>query len=149
MILKRMSLWAYKLVRGPKWIFELTMRAARKLNTLYGEHLTFLSNWCCGQLIWAVFWCDRPNFLYLPSEQQRAIRNVSPVVVVATHDTDQLQKDIDLLGKWERNWQMSFNTSKCHAMTITHKKNPIKSDYFMGNYKLEEVKHHPYLGVEY
>ena len=59
-----------------------------------------------------------------------------------------LQQDINTLGKWEEDWQMSFNASKCHAMRVTHKKKSIKSSYFMGNTKLEEVKHHPYLGVE-
>ena len=33
--------WAWKMVKGPKWISELTLRAARKLNTFYGENLTF------------------------------------------------------------------------------------------------------------
>ena len=59
-----------------------------------------------------------------------------------------LQNDINTLVKWEKDWQMSFNASKCYTMRITHKLKFVNSSYFMGTTKLEEVKHHPYLGVE-
>lgn len=63
-------------------------------------------------------------------------------------DTDILQNDLDKLVKWENDWQMSFNASKCLQMKITHKKKPVQTKYKLGNVTLEEVQHHPYLGVE-
>ena len=30
-----------------------------------------------------------------------------------------LEADIDWLGKWEKTWQIQFNTSKCTVMLIT------------------------------
>ena len=65
-----------------------------------------------------------------------------------TRDTEILQDDLDTLVKWERDWQMSFNASKCFQMRITHKRKPIQVNYRLGNTTLEEVKHNIYLGVE-
>ena len=65
-----------------------------------------------------------------------------------TRDTEILQDDLDTLVKWESDWQMSFNASKCFQMRISHKRKPIQVNYRLGNTILEEVKHNPYLGVE-
>ena len=35
-----------------------------------------------------------------------------------------LQTDIQKLTDWSNKWQMNFNTSKCHLLTITHKPKP-------------------------
>ena len=43
---------------------------------------------------------------------------------------------------------MKFNKSKCFIMHMTHKRKPISYSYLMGDSILQEVKHHPYLGVE-
>ncbi|PIK55642.1 putative RNA-directed DNA polymerase from mobile element jockey-like [Apostichopus japonicus] len=63
-------------------------------------------------------------------------------------DCDNLQKDINSLCNWETAWQMRFNKSKCFIMRMTHKKNIPNHEYSMGDSILQEVKHHPYLGVE-
>ena len=67
--------------------------------------------------------------------------------ICTTEDSNRLQKDLDSLLNWEKDWQMSFNASKCFTMRVTHKKSPITINYMMGDTVLEEVKHHPYLGV--
>jgi hypothetical protein len=64
------------------------------------------------------------------------------------NDSVILQKDINVLCKWETDWQMSFNYSKCFVMNITQKRTPRSCQYTMGENVLEVVKHHPYLGVE-
>ena len=64
------------------------------------------------------------------------------------NDCSRLQEDISALCNWESKWQMEFNQSKCFIMRMTHKKKPICNKYFMGESLLEEVNHHPYLGVE-
>ena len=63
-------------------------------------------------------------------------------------DQDALQNGIDSLCKWEKSWQMSFNSTKCYTMHVTHKTNILTRDYNMNGNVLETVKHHPYLGVE-
>ena len=59
-----------------------------------------------------------------------------------------LQKDLEQMCSWAKNWHMRFNASKCTVLTITKKKTPIKSTYTIGGQALEQVDHHPYLGVE-
>jgi hypothetical protein len=43
---------------------------------------------------------------------------------------------------------MSFNTQKCKALSVTTKKSPVSQTYNMAGDDLENVKHHPYLGIE-
>ena len=68
--------------------------------------------------------------------------------IVSPQDSEKLQQDIDSLCKWESTWQMKFNSSKCFIMRMTHKKKPIQYQYKLWDTVLQEVDHHPYLGVE-
>lgn len=68
--------------------------------------------------------------------------------IFSTSDCIALQEDINSLCAWESTWQMSFNKSKCFIMRMTHKKKFSQHQYYMGDSVLQEVKHHPYLGVE-
>ena len=42
-----------------------------------------------------------------------------------------LQDDLNSLAKWEMDWQMKFNVSKCHSMRVTrlHPSNHIQFNY--------------------
>ena len=59
-----------------------------------------------------------------------------------------LQEDLNNLCRWEKKWQMSFNSTKCHSMHITHKIKSVKYEYSMNGIPLKSVDHHPYLGIE-
>ena len=65
-----------------------------------------------------------------------------------SQDAQTLQEDVDRLCLWEEKWQMGFNHSKCYSMRVTHKAKPLVTPYRMRDSILEEVSHHPYLGVE-
>ena len=58
-----------------------------------------------------------------------------------------LQTDIQKLTDWSNKWQMNFNTSKCHLVTITHKPKPSEFTYTIANQPISRVNSHPYLGV--
>ena len=40
-------------------------------------------------------------------------------------DSKKLQKDLNVLQDWEKEWDMEFNPSKCHVVHITRSKRPI------------------------
>ena len=64
-----------------------------------------------------------------------------------TADTAALQRDLHRLQQWEKDWQMSFNPSKCEVIRITTKRNPIKATYQIHDHDLSITKTGKYLGV--
>ena len=62
-------------------------------------------------------------------------------------DCNQLQKDLDVLGKWADNWKMVFNPQKCEFLRIANKKHTILAQYNVQNKPIKEVNHAKYLGV--
>ena len=60
---------------------------------------------------------------------------------------DILQNDLKELENWEKIWKMKFNIEKCMVLTVTLKKHPIPSEYYLYDYKLTAVTKAKYLGV--
>ena len=68
--------------------------------------------------------------------------------IASQSDADSLQEDLNTLQRWEERWQMRFNVSKCHVLSVTNKLNPIQSAYSLHQQPLERVNSAKYLGVE-
>ncbi len=89
----------------------------------------------------------------LPDQLQNTTRLFADDCLVyssgkTTNHIDSLQQDLHKLEDWQDRWQMSFNPSKCSILQIsTKRKPPTKPITFCGQH-LEEVKSHPYLGVQ-
>ena len=62
-------------------------------------------------------------------------------------EASQLQDDLRLLEKWEAQWDMHFNPSKCQVIHITKKKIPLDTQYILHGTVLEAVSSAKYLGV--
>ena len=62
-------------------------------------------------------------------------------------DARLLQEDLDKLQVWEKEWQMSFNPTKCEVIRITKKRNPIQSTYQIHGHDLTVTKAGKYLGI--
>ena len=60
-------------------------------------------------------------------------------------DSQELQKDLDELTKWEHDWQMNFDPDKCFVMRLTHARNIKQFDYTLGKTTLQETDSHSYL----
>ena len=58
-----------------------------------------------------------------------------------------LQDDLEKLERWEKDWGMSFNPSKCNIMHVSRKLRPLISSYFLKGEQLESVDSAKYLGV--
>ena len=100
-----------------------------------------------GPLLFLVYINDLPDNL---SSSVRLFADDCIVYreIKGPEDAKILQNDVNHLCNWETKWQMGFNYNKCYSMRVTHKIKPIISQYRMGDSLLEEVNHHPYLGVE-
>ena len=68
-------------------------------------------------------------------------------IIRTSKDSEALQADLDNLQQWEKDWQMSFNPSKCETLHITRRKAPIKTRYKIHKEDLTEAKSGRYLGV--
>ena len=69
-------------------------------------------------------------------------------IIRTEQDAEELQKDLSQLCRWADVWQMDFNATKCHLLSVTRKKVPIRAVYSIRGVQLQQVEHHPYLGVE-
>ena len=46
-------------------------------------------------------------------------------------DCQNIQKDLDALTKWEKDWQMSFGVDKCHTICFSTKKSNLDTTYVL------------------
>ena len=59
-----------------------------------------------------------------------------------------LQNDLNTLEKWELEWDMEFNPSKCQVIHVTRRKHPFPTHYTLHGVQLESVSSAKYLGVD-
>ena len=99
-----------------------------------------------GQFLFLIYINDLPNSVSLSislfadnSYVYRRTRN--------TPDCKQLQKDLDNLGKWEKEWSIEFSPIKCKVFIVTKKIKPVQHCYKMHGICLENATQKKYLGV--
>ena len=68
-------------------------------------------------------------------------------IITSEEDCAKLQHDLNTIYKWSCTWQMKFNLSKCVTLKCYRSSSPIEIDYFINDHKVENVKHHPCLGI--
>jgi len=66
-------------------------------------------------------------------------------VIRTQSDCITLQADIDRLHSWATIWQMQFNSSKCHILSISRQHNPTLASYYLGADQLSSVDSYPSL----
>ena len=101
-----------------------------------------------GPVLFLIFIIDLPDNIRssvrLFADDCVLYRNVkSPL------DCQILQDDLNSLAKWEMDWQMKFNVSKCHSMRVTrlHPSRLIDFNYTLHQQTLEQVQSAKYLGL--
>jgi hypothetical protein len=67
--------------------------------------------------------------------------------IQSTDDQDILQDDLNKVFQWADKWQMSFNATKCEALTITRKIKPHNNTYQVNGHSIVKSSKHKYLGV--
>ena len=101
-----------------------------------------------GPVLFLIFINDLPDnirsFVRLFTGDCVLYRNIkSPL------DCQIFQDDLNSLAKWEMDWQMKFNVSKCHSMRVTrlHPSKHIQFSYTLHQQTLEQVQSAKYLGL--
>ena len=66
-----------------------------------------------------------------------------------TKNSDLLQQDLSALKRWEKEWQMSFNLTKCIVIRVSPSKTKLvlPTHYQLHGHILEVVEASKYLGV--
>ena len=72
-----------------------------------------------GPLIFVIYINDLPNSV-LSTISLFADDSYLYWRIRNTLDCKQLQKDLDNLVKWEKQWSMEFNPSKCKVLIVTN-----------------------------
>ncbi|MEW8548097.1 MAG: reverse transcriptase family protein, partial [Candidatus Thiodiazotropha sp.] len=67
--------------------------------------------------------------------------------IKSEQDQRALQEDLVNLEKWEEDWQMSFNPSKCEVIRISKRRHQMTGSYSIHGHQLVFVKSGKYLGV--
>ena len=90
-----------------------------------------------GPLLFSVFIDDLgdecENILYLYADDFTLFCEIIYQVMTAS-----LNMDLERMRNWADKWKVTFEPSKCKALTISRKRNPTWSDLFCGNTKLAE-----------
>ena len=101
-----------------------------------------------GPVLFLIFINDLPDNIrssvWLLPDDCVLYRNVK-----SSLDCQILQDDLNSLAKWELDWQIKFNVSKCHSMRVTrlHPSRHIEFNYTLHQQTLEQVQSAKYLGL--
>ena len=71
------------------------------------------------------------------------------LAVSSLKDAELLQQDLDQLHKWELQWDMELNPSKCVVIHMRRARTPVPSQYLLHSKLLESVASSKYLRVEF
>ena len=100
-----------------------------------------------GPLLFLLFINDLPTYtkhshIRLFADDCMLYREIN-----SDEDRHKLQTDLDGLLKWEQDWKMQFHPEKCVQLSITLKKKPTETSYYMRNHQLEKTNSAKYLGI--
>ena len=57
--------------------------------------------------------------------------------VTHRRDAEELQRYLERISEWTRNWQLSLNIQKCKVMVITNKRTTMGFKYYLNGTNLE------------
>ena len=99
-----------------------------------------------GPLMFLIFINDLPSYVKsrvcLFSDD-----TVIYLIIKSESDCRLLQDDLHSLEKWESDWCMEFNPSKCKVIQVTRRRTPFKFQYKLHGKVLETVDTTKYLGI--
>ena len=70
------------------------------------------------------------------------------LTVDSKNDSETLQRDLQKLEVWKKNWEMDFNPGKCQVLQISRSRHPAKHTYMLHGQVLQEEDNAKYLGLD-
>ena len=100
-----------------------------------------------GPLLFLAYINDLPQNI---SSKVRLFADDTAIYLALTsaNESVTLQNDLKRLEKWELEWDMEFNPSKCQVIHVTKRKHLIPTQYYLHGVHLESVSSAKYLGVD-
>lgn len=98
-----------------------------------------------GPLLFLLFVNDLPNILSCNSKFFADDSSLYDEVRV--EEPFRLQRDLDILSKWCRTWQLKLNEKKCLVMRFSRKRTKTVPDYHLEGIPLKVVSSIKYLGI--
>lgn len=101
-----------------------------------------------GPLLFTIFINDLPNvveggaMVALYADDTKIYRSIT-----SAYDCIALQNTLSRLDEWTKRNNICFNASKCKALTVTRKRNPLTHNYSLNQVRLEHVSEEKDLGV--
>ena len=103
-----------------------------------------------GPLLFSVFIDDLPdhceNPIFLFADDSTLFCEISSNAEAETVG-DSLNKDLASMKTWADKWKVTFEPTKCKAMTLSRKRQPSRTDLYFGATKISEVDELEILGV--
>ena len=99
-----------------------------------------------GPIMFLIYVNDMPvgidSYINMFADDTKIMRKVKTM-----EDCNKLQKDLDKIYKWSKEWLMEFNISKSHVMKMGRSKYRPNKDYKLGEENLEETSEEKDLGI--
>ena len=101
-----------------------------------------------GPLLFLIYINDLPQYVS-PGTQVKLFADDSAVYrrISSKNDHITLQKDLDSLVQWERDWSMEFHPDKCQLLRISLKQNNSQFQYKIHNTEIKPTSNAKYLGI--
>ena len=91
---------------------------------------------------------DFPEYLQDSTLRRFADDSIIYKEIKTFNDAHNLQLDLDVASRWEKDWLMHFHPDKCNLISITQKRKPIHFTYNkLHDHPLPKVEHSKYLGI--
>ena len=102
-----------------------------------------------GPLLFLVYINDMPETFSHSETRLFADDTILFRQINSTKDSELLKQDLSALERWENDWQMSFNPTKCTVIRVAPSKNKsvLPTQYQLHGHTLEVEEASKYLGV--
>ena len=138
--------WWHYISVVEKFSWEKKTKFSSRRRTFASNNIRCTSRISAGPLMFLIFINDL--LCYVTSRVRLfTVDTVIYLTIKSDSDCRQLQDDLHSLEKWESDWCMEFNPSKCNVIRVSRRSKPFKLQYKLYGKVLETVDTTKCLGI--